>query len=55
MGLIKCSECGKEMSSQAKTCTSCGAPNKIQSTIKLVSWIVVIILFIIAALVKNRF
>ena len=28
MALIKCSECEKEMSSNALTCPHCGAPNK---------------------------
>ena len=26
MALIKCTECGKEISSKAKTCPHCGAP-----------------------------
>ena len=26
MGLIKCSECGKEVSDKAKSCPNCGAP-----------------------------
>lgn len=28
MALIKCTECGKEISQKAKTCPSCGAPVK---------------------------
>jgi len=28
MALIKCYECGKEISSAAPACLSCGAPNK---------------------------
>jgi rRNA maturation endonuclease Nob1 len=28
MALIKCTECGKEISDKAKTCPSCGAPVK---------------------------
>jgi predicted amidophosphoribosyltransferase len=28
MALIKCEECGKEISQKAKTCPSCGAPVK---------------------------
>ena len=28
MALIKCKECGKEISSKAKTCPNCAAPNK---------------------------
>lgn len=28
MALIKCSECGKEISSTALSCPYCGAPNK---------------------------
>lgn len=31
MALIKCSECGKEVSDKAKKCPHCGANNKIQS------------------------
>lgn len=30
MALIKCSECGKEISSEATACPSCGNPIKIQ-------------------------
>lgn len=28
MALIKCKECGKEISSQSKTCPNCGNPTK---------------------------
>lgn len=28
MALIKCTECGKEMSSDAAACPSCGKPNE---------------------------
>lgn len=28
MALVKCSECGKEISNSAKTCPNCGAKNK---------------------------
>ena len=31
MALIKCSECGKQISDKAKKCPHCGANNKIQS------------------------
>ena len=31
MALIKCSECGKEISSKATTCPNCGCPNNIKS------------------------
>lgn len=31
MALIKCSECGKQISDKAKKCPHCGASNKIQS------------------------
>lgn len=30
MALIKCEECGKEISDKSKKCPNCGAPNKIQ-------------------------
>ena len=29
MALIKCQECGKEISSEAKACPNCGSPNEI--------------------------
>ena len=31
MALIKCSECGKEVSDKAKTCVNCGNPIKVES------------------------
>jgi RNA polymerase subunit RPABC4/transcription elongation factor Spt4 len=52
MSMINCSDCGKEMSGQAKTCPSCGAPNKSQSMVKLISWLVVLCLLIFAALAR---
>ena len=32
MALMKCPECGKEMSSTALSCPHCGAPNKQEQT-----------------------
>lgn len=32
MALIKCPECGNEMSSTALSCPHCGAPNKAEQT-----------------------
>ena len=32
MALIKCPECGREISDQAKACPNCGIPNKIIDT-----------------------
>ena len=33
MVLIKCSECGKEISSKAKSCPNCGCPINDESTL----------------------
>ncbi len=35
MALIKCDECGKEISSKAKTCPNCGNPINSDSSIKI--------------------
>lgn len=35
MALIKCSECGKEVSSKAKVCPNCGNPIAIDKTVKV--------------------
>ena len=35
MALIKCSECGKEISDKAKMCVNCGAKAKNNNKIKL--------------------
>lgn len=55
MALIKCSECGKEISNKAKTCPNCGAPVKLDDLKQEVSWgkaigIIVGILFVILGL-----
>lgn len=35
MALIKCSECGKEVSGKAKSCPNCGNPISIDKTVKI--------------------
>lgn len=35
MALIKCVECGKEVSSKAKACPNCGNPISIDNTVKI--------------------
>ena len=35
MALIKCNECGKEVSEFAKTCPVCGAPINVDTTVKI--------------------
>lgn len=35
MALIKCSECGKEVSSKAQSCPNCGNPISLDNTIKI--------------------
>lgn len=34
MAIMKCSECGKEVSDKAKVCIGCGAPIKKRGSIK---------------------
>lgn len=53
MALIKCEECGKEISSQAKTCPNCGAKTEISekkkyNIILVVCGLVVIILVLLS-------
>lgn len=49
MALIKCKECGKEISNKAKKCSYCGAPikNKILSIIKVITLIITIFIFVL--------
>ena len=47
MALIKCSECGKEISSSAKMCPHCGASNKISNNKKSNKKILFIVIFIL--------
>lgn len=35
MALVKCDECGKEVSSKAKSCPNCGNPINIDNTVKI--------------------
>jgi len=42
MALVKCHECGKEISIEAKICPSCGAKNK-KHKAKVPTWIVVVV------------
>lgn len=44
MALIKCKECGKEISSKAKTCPSCGA--KVPKKTSLFTWLVLILILL---------
>ena len=43
MTMIKCSECGKEISSKTKRCPHCGASNKISKSRKQNKYIKIII------------
>ena len=47
MTMIKCSECGKEISSSAKVCPNCGASNKISKSRKQNKYIKIIITILI--------
>ena len=44
MALVACSECGKEISSEAKVCPQCGAKNKNRAKTKAPRWLVVVAL-----------
>ena len=52
--MIKCTECGKEYSDQAKACVHCGAPNTtisggcLKAVIGLVVMVVVFVIIVIA-------
>ena len=37
MAMIKCAECGEEISSKAKKCPSCGYPLKRKNKLKIVT------------------
>ncbi len=47
MTMIKCSECGKEISAKAKKCPHCGASNKISKSRKQNKYIKIIITILI--------
>jgi len=54
MSLIKCSECGKEISDKSKQCVSCGAPikmvqtkNKVLHFIPIISSIILFLLLLL--------
>jgi RNA polymerase subunit RPABC4/transcription elongation factor Spt4 len=49
MALVNCSECGKEMSSEAAACPSCGKPTKKKSQQTQVSGIVIVIILLVVA------
>lgn len=61
MALIKCSECGKEISDKSKVCINCGSPIKEKSNKKILNWlkrhyvifIVIIALFVVFTVVKT--
>ncbi len=61
MALIKCSECGKEISDEAKVCVNCGAPIKVKKekfNKKIPTWLkrsflVIIAVFVIFGIVRT--
>lgn len=63
MALVKCSECGKDISNQAKICPNCGGNNtniykpKTDSTLKYaaIMCVVFVVVIIFHALLKNNF
>lgn len=58
MALIKCPECGKEISNKAKNCPNCGYSNKKSGNVYKVAIITIVVIVIIAMAVflalKNR-
>lgn len=57
MALIKCRECGKEISDQAKKCLNCGAPTKIKPNLSkpiLILFSVLIILIVISNIIFKK-
>jgi|GEM_PF-2598616 len=56
MSIIKCKECGKEISSKAKICPNCGAPFKKKSGCLIITIILVLFLFflLIVGTISNR-
>lgn len=44
MALVKCKECGEQVSTKAKTCPSCGA--KAPKRTSLVTWLVLVIIIV---------
>ena len=58
MALIKCPECGKEISDKAKKCPNCGYSNKKSGNVYKVGIITIVVIVIIAMAVffalKNR-
>lgn len=59
MALIKCPECGKEISDKAEKCICCGhyftKPKSISKTLKAAITIVSVILILIIALISVNF
>ena len=50
MALIKCKECGKEISATALICPHCGFPNKKKSKRVIIVIVIVLVIFLLAAL-----
>jgi hypothetical protein len=46
MAMVKCKECGTEISSSATNCPKCGAPRKKRWGTSLFTWLVVIVLVV---------
>lgn len=54
MALKKCKECGKEVSTEAKTCPNCGAPVKTKSSVGCLTIIAIIfVIGMIGLLINN--
>ena len=53
MALVKCVECGKDVSTKAKECPNCGASVQYANRIKWYYWAPVIVIILIAAILIN--
>lgn len=53
MAMIKCSECGAEISDQAKSCPHCGAKQKIKKPLYKRPWFIVLAVIIILSAISS--
>ena len=47
MAIVECHECGAQISSEAKLCPQCGAPNKQRKKPRVLKWALIIVLLVV--------